>query len=42
MKEIKLALPKRTSLPIDLDHLEPYQQYKLSEVSVLYHIINNN
>jgi len=36
MKDIKLGLPKGTSLPIDLDNLEPYQLYKLSEVSVSY------
>ncbi|CAI6373850.1 unnamed protein product [Macrosiphum euphorbiae] len=37
MKEIKLALPKGTSLPIEIDDIDPYQLYQLSEVSVVYH-----
>jgi len=36
MKEIKLALPKGTSLPMDIDNIELYNLYQLSEVSVVY------
>uniref|UniRef100_A0A2S2NTW6 Envelope fusion protein n=1 Tax=Schizaphis graminum TaxID=13262 RepID=A0A2S2NTW6_SCHGA len=36
MKEIKLSLPKGTSLPFEIDNIEPYNLYKLSEVSVVY------
>jgi len=36
MKEIKLSLPKGTSLPIDIDDIEPYSLYQLSEVNVIY------
>jgi len=36
MKEIKLSLPKGTSLPFGIDDIEPYNLYKLSEVSVVY------
>jgi len=38
MKEIKLALPKGTSLPVEIDDIDPYNLYQLSEVSVVYHI----
>jgi len=36
MKEIKLSLPKGTSLPIDIDNIDQYNLYQLSEVSVVY------
>jgi len=36
MKEIKLSLPKGTSLPIEIDDIEPFDLYKLSEVNVVY------
>jgi len=37
MKEIKLSLPKGTSLPININDIDPYKLYQLSEVSVVYH-----
>lgn len=35
MKEIKLSLPKDTSLPIDID-IKPFNLFTFSEVSVVY------
>lgn len=37
MKEIKLVIPKGTSLPIELGDIEPNTLYKLSEINVVYH-----
>ncbi|CAI6374223.1 unnamed protein product [Macrosiphum euphorbiae] len=34
IEEIKLSLPKGTSLPIDIDNIEPFNLYQLSEDSV--------